>query len=367
MNKICHLTSVHTPFDTRIFRKECVSLTNADYKVTLIVSNTQDDVVENINIRSLTKPKTRSERITKTIWKVLEYAIDENADIYHFHDPELIPIGLILKGRGKKVIYDVHEDVPRQILSSKNYIPNFFRRLVSGTVEKIENFAVKYFDAVVTATPYIRDRFLKIGCNAIDINNYPILDELYIAKTTWEQKEKAVCYVGGIWDKRGLFEMVEAIGKTNVSLILAGKFAYSEQRDKALTMPGWNNIQELGYLNREGVAQTLANSMAGLVVLHPIINYLYALPVKMFEYMCAGIPVIASNIPLWKEIIEGNQCGICVDPMNYEAIAKAIQWIVDNPDEAKRMGENGRKAVEEKYNWENEAKKLRALYKELLS
>lgn len=364
MNKVAHLTSVHPPFDTRIFHKECTSLVNHIYKVVLIVNHTQEDVVGNIKIRSLIKPINRSERITKTIWKVLEYAIDEDAYIYHFHDPELIPIGLILKAKGKKVIYDVHEDVPRQILG-KEYIPHISRRIVSKVTESMENFACKYFDAIVTATPYICDRFFKLGCNAVNINNYPILSELHIPESNWADKERAVCYVGGIWDKRCIFEMIEAIGSTDARLILGGKFAFPKQRDKAITISGWNHVQEVGHLNRTQVAQTLAKSMAGLVLFHPEPNHINAQPNKMFEYMSAGIPVIASNFPLWKEIIEGNKCGICVDPMDPKAIAKAIQWIVDRPNEAKRMGQNGRKAVEEKYNWENEAEKLKALYKEL--
>jgi glycosyltransferase involved in cell wall biosynthesis len=127
-------------------------------------------------------------------------------------------------------------------------------------------------------------------------------------------------------------------------------------------MPGWDKVEELGQLNRSEVAQTLARSMAGLVLFHPEPYHLDAQPNKMFEYMSASLPVIASNFPLWKEIIEGNQCGICVDPMNPAAIGEAIQWLIDHPDEAKRMGENGRRAVEKKYNWESQVISLTKLY-----
>jgi len=107
--------------------------------------------------------------------------------------------------------------------------------------------------------------------------------------------------------------------------------------------------------------------MAGLVLYHPVPNHTDAQPNKLFEYMSAGIPVISSNFPLWKEIVEGHQCGICVDPLKPDEIAKAIQWILDNPEKAKKMGENGRRAVEEKYNHTVEEKKLLTLYKLLLS
>jgi glycosyltransferase involved in cell wall biosynthesis len=112
---------------------------------------------------------------------------------------------------------------------------------------------------------------------------------------------------------------------------------------------------------------TMRRSLAGLVLLHPVINYLDALPIKMFEYMSAGLPVIASDFPLWREIIEKNECGLCCDPLKPEKIAEAVQWVLDHPQEARIMGENGRRAVIEKYNWESEGKKLVKLYEDLIA
>ena len=120
-----------------------------------------------------------------------------------------------------------------------------------------------------------------------------------------------------------------------------------------------------GWLDRQGVKTVLNESFAGLVTLHPIVNYLDALPVKMFEYMAAGLPVIASNFALWKQIIEGNQCGLCVDPLNPKAIAEAIDYLVTHPEEAEKMGLNGQRAVQELYNWGNEERKLIQLYESL--
>lgn len=95
-------------------------------------------------------------------------------------------------------------------------------------------------------------------------------------------------------------------------------------------------------------------------------NYLDSLPIKMFEYMSAGIPVVASNFPLWKEIIEKNRCGVCVDPLSPKDIAKAINFIVQNPQIAQKMGENGKRAILEKYNWQIEEQKLFNIYEGLL-
>ncbi len=152
------------------------------------------------------------------------------------------------------------------------------------------------------------------------------------------------------------------MGHTNATLLLAGKFIPESLRNETTKLAGWEQVNEFGHVSREEVQQILARGMAGLVTLHPIINYKDALPVKMFEYMAAGIPVIASDFPLWREIVEGNECGICVDPLDEKQIAEAIQYLVDHPEEAKRMGDNGRRAIEQKYSWEMEAKKLIAMY-----
>lgn len=356
--RVCHFTSVHDYNDDRIYLKECSALVNSGYETHLVAPEAPDEVSKGIYLHSVPKVEgKRLLRMTKTVWNIYQKALVINADIYHFHDPELIPVGLALKAKGKRVIYDVHEDLPRQILS-KSYIPEYFRSPLSAVIESLEDLASKRFDVIITATPFIRDRFLRIVTNAIDINNFPILEEFYTPETSWEEKEHAVCYVGGISKIRGLIEMVEAIGETKTKLLLAGKFGNPQESHQIRSMAGWENVEELGQLNREGVAQVLAKSMAGLVVLHPIINYLDSLPIKLFEYMSAGIPVIASDFPLWKKIIEENKCGICVDPLNPKAIAEAIEWILAHPDEAKIMGKNGRQAVEQKYNWKNESQKL---------
>lgn len=358
--KVCIFTSVHPPFDTRIFHKEAKSLVKTGYTVSLIAQYEKDEIVDGIRIISLPTPRNRFERMTKTVWQAYRRALKIDADIYHFHDPELIPIGLLLKRHGKRVIYDVHEDVPRQNLS-KPYIPVAFRKPISGMIGALEAFSARRFDGVVTATPFINRRFLNLRANAVNVNNYPLAYELYAEENQWEKKENIVCYVGGIAEVRGAFEMVDAVAKTSCRLLLAGNID-SAIENELKYMTGWRQVEALGFVDRDGIRAAISRSMAGLVVLHSTINYIDALPVKMFEYMSAGIPVIASDFPLWREIVEGNECGICVDPLNPEEIAKAIQFIIENPAKAEQMGKKGRKAVEERYNWGMEENKLLGLY-----
>lgn len=365
--KICHLTSVHSQNDTRIFIKECQSLFESGFEVHFVVPGAQTSIVEGVQIHGIVKDKgNRLKRMTRTVDRVFKKGLEIEADVYHFHDPELIPIGLKLKKLGKVVIYDVHEDVPRQILTKK-WLPKNTHSLVSKLVEMYENYAAKKMDFIIAATPFIRDRFLELGCNSLDINNYPLLEELKVENVLWDEKENAICYMGGIAFIRGIREMVEAVSMTKeTTLLLGGKFVMLSERDIVTNLEGWKQVEELGFLNRKQVKETFSKSKAGLVTLYPTINYMDALPVKMFEYMAAGIPVVASNFPLWKEIIEKSKSGLCVDPLNPKEIAKAINWVMENPLQAEQMGRNGREAVEKEFNWETESKKLISVYKSLM-
>ena len=360
--KICHLTSVHPRYDTRIFYKECKTLSDVGFDVNLIVADSKgDEVVDKIKIYDVGKPKNRKERMLKTTKKVFEKSLEVNADIYHFHDPELIPIGLKLKKLGKKVIYDVHEDVPRDILS-KEYLNKFSRLILSNIFEVYENYATKKFDYIITATPYIRDRFKKSNPNTFDINNFPLLNEFYSIDLK-NNKENAVCYIGGITKIRGIVELIKSLEYVDTTLYLAGEFESESLKKEVMQLMGWKKVKYYGYVSREKVREIFTSVNVGIVTFLPETNHINAMPNKLFEYMSTSLPVIASNFPLWKEIVEKNKCGICVDPKKPEEIAKAIGYLITHPDEAREMGENGRKAVLEKYNWEKESEKLLEVYK----
>ncbi|WP_339226795.1 glycosyltransferase family 4 protein [Oceanobacillus sp. FSL K6-2867] len=364
--KVTHLTSVHKYNDTRIFLKECTTIAKHDYEVSLVAPQAIEGVYNNVNVYSLNLIyKNRIERFFKSTKLIVEKAMEIDSDIYHFHDPELIPVGIELKKRGKRIIYDIHEDVPRQILN-KHWIPGPLRKIISFLFEKYEDSMVKKFDAIIAATPHIEQRFKKNNNLVVNVSNYPIQEEL-ISSRNQMKKENTVVYIGGITEERGSITMLNAINKTSGALNLAGKIINSEEEYKLKSHSVWQaKVNYLGFLDRNQIKSILATSKAGLVVLEPRLNFIDSLPIKMFEYMSAGIPVIASNFPLWKEIIEGNNCGICVDPFNVDEIATAIQWVLDNPDEAEKMGENGRNAVERKYNWETESKKLIKVYSSLV-
>ena len=359
--KICHLTSAHPWNDIRIFHKECRSLAQIGLNVSLIAFDATNSFVDRVQIINAgIKPKGRFSRMingSKIIYKI---ACKTDADIYHLHDPELLIVGRKLMRQGKKVIYDAHEDLPMQVMG-KHWIPKLFRKFVSSITAILLKFFLKNISGIVAATPIIANKLSKWNSNTIIVCNYPLLTET--PQININTKENSIYYIGGLFQSRGLFQMLDAVKNISVTLELAGNFSPETLSIKANQHPSWQKVKFHGFINRSEVYNLMLQSKAGLVVLSPLQSYIDSLPIKMFEYMLAELPVIASNFPLWKEIVEGNNCGLCVDPESPDEIAKAINFIIANDDLAKQMGQNGRKAIIEKYNWKNEEKKLLEFYK----
>ncbi len=362
MKKACHITSAHSRHDIRIFHKECSSLARAGYEVTLLCADLKSDERKNgVSIKSAgCKPKNRIDRFLNSHRVLLKMALAMDSDIYHFHDPDLLSVGAALRRRGKKVIYDAHEDVPRQ-LKSKPWVPPCFRSVLSFIFEHYENFFAGRFDHVITATPYIAQRFMRINPNTTDVNNYPLSGE-FDQSCEWSVRKDEACYLGGITKIRGVLEMIKALEIANVPLHLCGEYESSEMKDLVHAMPGFSFAVDHGFLPRNEAQGILRSCKAGLVTYLPEENHISAQPNKLFEYMAAGVPVIASDFPLWKTIVEGNNCGFCVDPENPKAIATALTTILSDDGLAKAMGENGRMAVEGIYNWTSQEKKLLQIY-----
>ncbi len=359
--KICHLTSVHHRNDTRIFIKEIPSLVAAGHDISVVVADGKgNEKREGYEIFDTGLESSRIRRILYSAGKVYRKALEINAAVYHFHDPELIPVGKKLIRAGKKVIYDVHEDVPRDIIS-KDWIPQFLRPVVARLFESYENNAAARFNCIIAATPFISKRFMKVNRNTVNINNYPIKNEL-ATHLPENRTKRIVTYIGEITKIRGAKEMITAMEFINGELHLAGPYESVSFKSELQSLAGWEKVKDYGFVNRVQAKEMLAQSLAGLVIFLPEPNHINAQPNKIFEYMSAGVPVIGSDFPLWKEIIEGNRSGICVDPGNPEAIAFAINYIFEHPEEGKNMGMNGLKAIHEKYNWENEVEKLNNLY-----
>jgi len=366
--RVAHLTSVHTAFDVRIFQKECRSLASAGYDVVLIAPHGRDETVEGVKIESVTRREDRSRRMTATVRQVYLRAIRSGATLFHFHDPELIPVGVLLKLRGKRVIYDVHENVAQDVLT-KDWIHPRVRRFVSTVARIVESASARIFDGVVAATPAIAGTLPKDNC--LLLQNFPIVGEL-VNETAlpYRDRDPMVVYAGSITEMKGARQMVSAMHllpeNLSARLLLLGDVESASLRSQLTASLGWSKVDHLGFQPRGTLAQMLGRARVGLVLFQPLPNYDDSQPNKLFEYMSAALPIVASNFPVWRDLIEKVGCGLVVNPLDASEIAKAIAWILEHPSEAEAMGRRGQMAVASIYNWESQAQSLLRLYDRLL-
>ena len=365
-----HLTSTHRPFDTRVFQKECKTLAREGIRVTLVVPHTGDEVQDHVQIRAIPKPATGKERLKKTTMDVYRAALKENKHaIFHFHDSELLPHMLILKLRGRRVIYDAHEDTPRQI-KYQHWIPDSLKGSVTLFMRILESLGGRMFDRVIVAEPIIAENFKKE--NTTLLHNYPILAEFEPCHAIpYESRPLHIGFAGGISEVRGVREVVKAMGMLDgipdARLIMAGAFYPDSLKTEVEQYKGWERVTFKGWVSRSEVQHILGNSRVGVITRHPIERHLTAMPTKLFEYMAAGLPVVASDLPTIRPIVETHRCGLLVDPLDTEEIARALSYLLEHPAEAKEMGQRGYEAVRDHYSWDVEQSKLLDVYRELES
>jgi glycosyltransferase involved in cell wall biosynthesis len=365
---LAHLSSVHRRDDTRIFGKMCVSCSARNYPVALIVADGKGDA-EMVGARVIDVGQSTGKlrRMFVAARRVRERATTLGCKLYHLHDPELLTIASGLRMNHCAVVFDAHEDIPKDILS-KPYIPRSLRMTIAALYRGFETFALRNVSAVVAATPAISKQYEGRVSRVVTIQNFPLLDEFPAPGPFGQRDANTLAYVGDLTAIRGVREFVEALGIVgrDVVLEMAGTFSEVGLRDKVASLTGWGKVKERGHLSRLEVQKLLAKARAGILTFLPAPNHTESQPNKLFEYMAAGLPVIASNFPAWRKIVERHQCGLCVDPAKPEEIAAAIQEILENPDRAAQMGQAGRKAVEQHYCWATEEKRLLELYDSLL-
>lgn len=368
--KICHITTVHANrYDSRIFTKECVSLAKAGYDVTLLVNDElPDEVKMDVEILSMRVPvRGRVDRATRVVNMAFKRAVKINAEIYHLHDPELLQLVYRFERIGKKVIFDAHEDTEAQIID-KRYIPFYIRKMFAQLYGVFCRKCMMKCEGIITVTPKIVDKYLSYNKNTIMITNYPIVcDELDgNINHDIEIKEDYVVFAGGISEQWCHENIIKA-----VKMLDGVKYKYAGIIDEEyrihLNAIDNKSSEYIGFLNHDEVKSLYKTSIAGMALLqcNQVSDEGTLGNTKMFEIMLAGKPVICSDLRLWREIVEEYECGLCVDCNSVEEIAWAINYICTHEREAKMMGENGKRAVEEKYNWNSQEEKLVNFYKKL--
>lgn len=234
--------------------------------------------------------------------------------------------------------------------------------IASVLFEGWENLCARCMSGIVAATPVIEQRYRRKNRNTVNINNYPILSEFLPLSAKQQEKHGGLCYLGDISPIRGIRELVLALEHTQAGLLLAGRYESESLKAEMESLPGYDKVEYLGYLDRKGVADTLEKANIGMVTLHPTPNYLVSLPIKLFEYMAAGLPCIVSNFPYWQELVGEADCALFVDPLSPQEIAQAAQQLLADPDRAQAMGLRGRELVVQRYSWEKQARRLISFY-----
>lgn len=358
------MTTVHPLNDNRVFHKECKSLVGAGHDVTLLITHDRNETIDGVNIVGLKKRGNRLLRMLLGTFQALCLALKNKADVYHFHDPELIPAGIVLKVLGRKVIYDVHENTTRQMLN-KNWLGGMFKRRVAsllvGFAEKISKL---FFDVIIVARPDIAEHW---NCRKVRVVlNAAVLGTIDGAPVTETAKSKpVVIYAGGLTDIRGIKHLIEAmeIVGDRAELWLVGGWQQESFETECRNLAGWRHVKYLGYMSVQDVFSHMKKCDVAVVTFLPAPNHLTTLPNKPLEYMACHLPVIMSDFDYWREIF--SDCALFVDPDSAEQIAESINRLLDDPELAGRLSADGRKLVEEKYSWEAESQKLFEIYNSL--
>lgn len=349
--RVCHVSTVHNPRDGRIFRKECASLAKRGADVWFIGAQDGDEIVDGVHVVGIGKATNRIDRLTRRqakVWKALDRV---NPDLVHIHDPELIPLVLAWKTlRGRAGVFDAHEDLVGQI-DSKAYLSERVRPLARAVAKTLVTLADKCFDGIIAVTPAVSKGFTHR--NRQLVHNYPLLSSFYLPIDVDKVPDRVV-YVGMLSGGRQtdkMFDLADHLGG-KATLVIAGK-PDPEVAHLFDELDKYPNVDYRGTIPGDQVPDLLGSAVAGLMFMRPDKNHLDALPTKVFEYMAAGIPFIASNLPALVESLEKWDCGVFVDTSeDVTAAAEAAKELLADPERCKRLGENGRRAIAEEFNFE---------------
>ncbi|MGB9858157.1 MAG: glycosyltransferase [Dictyoglomaceae bacterium] len=369
--KVCHITTVHSPFDVRIFHKECKTLAKSGYEVYLIAQHDKEEIVDSVHIIPLTKVRNRLKRMIYLPIEAFRKALKLKADIYHFHDPELIIAGIFLKLFGKKVIYDIHEYYS-EIISAKN---NFLGKVyfIKFIIKFLLEYAPKFiFDLLIFPTESLREEYGSLS-KSITLVNFPTIQEFNNGKLGVEVKKFDVIFVGTVSPSRMSFMLEVAyqlsLKKNNFKWLFLGipsatiDWVLKNYNREFLR----DHIVMVDRVSYEDVLNYLKQSFIGFNYHTYEKRFLVAIPMKVFEYMMMGLPVVTTALPELGRYLKNNFHAILVYSQNPSDYSNAILNLLENPNEAFKIGNAGKDLIFSRLNWDySEANKLIFAYNSLL-
>lgn len=374
---ICHITIVHNAFDTRIFFRECISLSK-NYRVVLIapagpeLSKYADNTEPVVQVIGIKTSANRLNRFLTAGRNAFLIALKQKAQVYHFHDPEFLPWASLLVLLGRKVIYDVHEDYQSALMARKNLS---HKNKLIGIYRKFEDFACKRMHLILAERSYI-SIYQKRAKSLCVVENFCTTEMLAPFKKEIRINNTHLIYIGTIHAERGAETMIEALALCNnkglnLQLDMVGNITDPIWRKNLESNPEYQKVKHQinwhGRLSLIESFQISEKAFAGFALIDNQPNHSESYPGKIFEYMAVGLPVIASDNLINKGVVERNEAGICVGFADAYTVADAVEKLFSNKTLAQQMGHNGTVAVEKNYNWKSEEMTLLDFYNKIVS
>ncbi len=375
--KVCILSSVHIALDNRVFYREARSLQQAGYQVTLVAVHPRNEVKDGVRIIGLPRvPRWKRPLVWRTLYR---HAVAVQADIYHFHDPELLLVAPFLRLRtGKPTVYDIHE-VYADFIKVKDYMPAWLRYLLAWTFRWLEPLLARLQSGLVFADDEIERSFAAIHRPKATLLNFPapeLVAQAAAATAGLEQRPPVVIHLGGHERNRGTRLMVAAFQQVvrqmpQARLLLVGHFVPPtlEQEVRAdVTRRGLQDkVTIAGRVPFERIGDYLRQAAVGWVAWQPVPKNKKNIPTKLFEYMAYGLPIVSSDLPSTRPFIHDGENGYLVTADDPAAHAEAILELLRRPREAQTMGRRGQELVRTRWNWSEMEERLLDFYRELLS
>ncbi|MFA5293122.1 MAG: glycosyltransferase [Phycisphaerae bacterium] len=372
--KVCLFSTVQGPDNVRLYHREAKSLVKEGFEVHAVLPCDESFEKGGVYFHKVHKPNNRFIRIIFMPWKTMITALRTRADIYHFHDPELLMAGFLLRWiLGKKVVFDMRESTSRQILG-KEYLPKWTRKIVSCCYKIIEKICLTGIRLIVA-----NDRSVNEYHKCYLVRNFPQIDENIISNAmdmSQRFKSPLLVYVGTVSKTRGAFtylvmaqKLIERGHRFKI-MIIGGAYDESfivQLKDEVKQMNLQDTVSVTGFMDYQQAMGITSKAVIGLSILDPIPNYTFCLAGKMVEYMMCGTPILSSNFEHWAPYVEGEKTGKMVDPFNIDQIVNVCEQMLNNPQELENMGRRGIEAVKNKYNWDMEFKVLLKCYQDMLS
>ncbi|MBN1183215.1 MAG: glycosyltransferase [Bacteroidales bacterium] len=370
---ICQITSMHQWDSIRIYKKACLGLVRNGIEVHLVTISPDIPPVDiGIKFHWLKQRKGWRRRIFSSR-EAYRIALKINADIFHFHDPDLLPWMLILSIKGRRVVYDMHENYA-EVFHRLN-LPVLLKMIMANLWTYFLRFCARRFKGIITVSQSMQSLLSSISTPMIVVRNAPYLLELEDVNINIGKKPFTVYTSGTNSSMRNCMQTIEALPYIlrkipEVRLIFAGEYQpegfKEELKEKAIELGIDSHVELEGMLPYKENFMRTVQMEVGCVFYEDNVNNRVGIPNRLFEYMYAGVAVIGESFVEVKKVIEDSKCGNVVNSSDSQSIANGVIQLFSDIEKLKKMQSNARNKIISDYSYENELKKMISFYYSLL-